>query len=42
MVSAKPTVPGALVVLQRLGAVELLAHVVGDLLVERASASESL
>ena len=34
--------PGALVVFQRLGAIELLAHIVGHLLVERASASDSL
>ena len=34
MVRAKPTVPARLSFCERLGPVELLAHVVGDLLVE--------
>ena len=38
----EPNRARALVVLERLGAIELLAHVVGDFLVERASASDSL
>ena len=34
MVSAKPTVPARLSFCERLGAIELLAHIVGDFLVE--------